>query len=271
MTRIYFLYGEFVDANRARVKFCDIQGLLRGHAVFETVRTYNRRPFALEEHLRRLKGSAERLGLKISIAQEDIARIVHQGVKLLGDEALIRLFLVAGDSGPFLLLTFDPLLRISPETYEKGVKLKPVDFPRPFPEVKGTCRLAGWLARREDGEAWEVLYCPNGEITEAETSNFFLVLASGTVVTAPADRVLPGVTRGIVTEILKRMGIPLEERCPRLEELRAAKEAFITGSVKEILPVVRVGELVIGNGAPGELTRRLHLEYRAEVQRRMEG
>ncbi|HAF70976.1 MAG: Aminotransferase class IV [Acetothermia bacterium 64_32] len=270
MVELCFFEEQFWEPERARVKVPDILGLMRGLAVFETVRTYNRRPFALGEHLERIEQSARRVKLYLPLSFEEISGIIDQGIDLLGEEALVQLFLIAGDSGPFLLILFSALPKLPAELYERGVKLLPVDFARPFPEVKVPCRLEGYLARLEDNEAFEVLYCPGGAMTEAETSNFFLV-KEGMLVTAPANRVLPGITRGIVLELASRMGIPIEERCPRMEEIETAQEAFITGTVKEILPVVKVGTKVIGKGVPGSLTRELQIAYREEVQRRVKG
>lgn len=270
MARLCFFEGKFWETERAMVKVQDILGLMRGLAVFETVRTYDLRPFALEEHLQRFNQSAKRIKLDLPLSFEEILRIIYQGIGLLGEEALIQLFLIARDREPLFLILFSPLPWPPAELYERGVKLLPIDFARPFPEVKAPWRLEGYLARLKDNEAFEVLYCPGGEITEAETSNFFLV-RERRLVTAPEDRVLPGITRGIVLELAKRMGIPVEERCPRVEEIELATEAFITGTVKEILPVVRVGTAVVGKKVPGDLTRELHNAYRKEVQRRVRG
>lgn len=269
MATLYFLEGEFREPARALVRVEDIFGLLRGRVVFETVRTYERHPFALDEHLTRLERSARRIGLELPLSFEEISGIIAQGIDLLGEESLIQLFLIAGNQGPFFLILFDALPNIPEELYERGVKLLPVEFSRPFPEVKTPFRLESYLARLNDDTVFEVLYCPNGEITEAETSNFFLVHADEKLVTAPADRVLTGITRGIVLELAKHMGLLIEERCPRVEELEVAKEAFITGSVKEILPVVQVGTKRIGKGIPGAITRKLLHSYREEIRRRL--
>ena len=91
--------------------------------------------------------------------------------------------------------------------------------------------------------AFEVLYCPGGEITEAGHSSFFLV-RDGALITAPLSRVLGGTTRRAILELACGSGISVEERCPMLSELALADEAFITGSVKKVLPIVRVRELL---------------------------
>ena len=208
--------------------------------------------------------------MELPLEAEELVALVEKGIELLGQEAHVRLFLAAGKASPLFLALFEPLPRVPPELYLRGVKLLPVGFGRPFPWVKGICRLDAYLARAGDREAFEVLYCPGGEITEAETSNFFLIL-NNTLVTAPEERVLPGVTRGIVLQLAEAMGLKTETRCPRLDELPKAGEAFITGTVKEILPVVQVGDQPIGHGVPGHITERLMRAFKKEVERRMGG
>ena len=117
--------------------------------------------------------------------------------------------------------------------------------------------------------AFEVLYCPDGEITEAGHSTFFLVL-EGRLVTAPLSRVLKGTTRSVILELARAEGIETQERCPRVDELPRASEAFITGSVKKVVPVVRVGEQRIGTGRPGPVAARLLKLYLDRIQKWLE-
>ena len=114
-----------------------------------------------------------------------------------------------------------------------------------------------------------MLYCPEGEITEAGHSSFFLV-RDGALVTAPLSRVLGGTTRRAILELARGSGIPVEERCPMLSELPLADEAFITGSVKKVLPVVRVGDRTIGTGRPGPMTLRLSRLYLDHIRKWLE-
>jgi len=265
--RIWFFKGKFLDPEKAAMPLEEVLYLLQGRAIFETVRTYGLKPFALEDHFARFRRTAELAGMELPLGAGDLAALVEKGIGLLGQEAHVRLFLVQGKASPLFLALFEPLPRVPPELYRRGVKLLPVGFGRPFPWVKGICRLDAYLARSGDREAFEVLYCPGGAITEAETSNFFLLL-NNKLVTAPEERVLPGVTREIVLRLAKAMGLKTEIRCPRLDELPKAEEAFITGTVKEILPVVQVGEQLIGSGVPGNMTKRFMQAFREEVQRR---
>jgi branched-chain amino acid aminotransferase len=90
------------------------------------------------------------------------------------------------------------------------------------------------------------------------------------LVTAPLGRVLKGTTRQAVLDLARGAGISAEERCPLLAELPQATEAFITGSIKKILPVVRVGTQIIGDGRPGPVTKRVSELYLEHIEEWLE-
>jgi branched-chain amino acid aminotransferase len=90
------------------------------------------------------------------------------------------------------------------------------------------------------------------------------------IITAPLERVLDGTMRGMTLEVARESGFETEERCPRVDELSEAQEFFITGSVKEILPVVRIGESIIGKGKPGPVTAMLRHRYLQNLERWLE-
>ena len=118
-------------------------------------------------------------------------------------------------------------------------------------------------------EAYDILYCPGGEITECGHSNFFLI-RDNKIITAPLSRVLKGTTRSAVIELARSEGYTLEERCPLWSELTGASEAFITGSMKLIVPAVKIGGITIGDGKPGKITMRLFELYRKYMERWLE-
>ena len=156
-----------------------------------------------------------------------------------------------------LIVTFEPVHVIPEDEYAAGISLLPIDFGRHFPEIKTINYMAPYLARMlAGGKDLEVLYCPNGRITECTASTFFAAI-DGKLVTAPKGTVLSGVTRNILIELATQEGFQVEERLMDLDELHRAQEAFITGSVKEVTPVVRVGEVTIGSGRPGPVSAKL--------------
>jgi D-alanine transaminase len=132
-------------------------------------------------------------------------------------------------------------------------------------DIKSTSLLPNVLAKqaaREHGakEAWFV--DPSGYITEGSSSNAWIVTAKGRVVTRPADQgILRGVTRAVVIEVIKAKGLEFDERAFSREEAYAAREAFLTSASQVVLPVVRIDDRAIGNGAPGLIATALREQF----------
>ncbi len=239
----------------------------RGIGVFESIRTYGGKPFALARHLERLQTSAENAGiLHAGALQQKIAQAigdVFANGALPFEETLINPYITGGDDNvegtypnPRFFVAFSALPAPEDDLDLTGIALEPTDVARPHPGVKSVNYLFGNIPRIGVRGVMETLYCPGGEITESATSNFFLV-KDGALVTAPADRVLQGITRQIVFEIAREAGLPIEERVVRTYEIEEAEEAFITGSIKEIVSVVRIGGTRIRDGSPGPVTKKL--------------
>ena len=126
--------------------------------------------------------------------------------------------------------------------------------------------VLGKQAAREQGayEAW--LVDRAGEITEGTSTNAWIVTADGTVVTRAADTaILNGVTRLAVFDIIRREGYQLVERPFTLAEAKAAREAFLTSTTADLLPVVRIDDTPVGEGKPGPLGQQLRAAYCAHA------
>ncbi len=126
--------------------------------------------------------------------------------------------------------------------------------------------VLGKQKAREAGvfEAWQV--DGDGRITEGTSTNAWIATTEGAVVTRAADNaILNGVTRRAVLDIIAREGYRLEERPFSVEEAKAAREAFLTSTTSDVLPVVRIDGAPIGDGKPGPLTRQLRAAYLAHV------
>jgi D-alanine transaminase len=140
-------------------------------------------------------------------------------------------------------------------------------------DIKTVMLLPACLAKDEAGrrgasEAWFV--DADGFVTEGASSNAWIIDASGTVITRPNSRaILPGVTRTTLMDILKRENIPVVERPFRVDEAKAAREAFITSASGTVMPVVHIDGVQIGKGNPGEMTRLLRSKFHqfAEISR----
>ena len=275
MLLLCYINGQFVSQEAAKLPVTDLI-IQRGVGVFEVIATYNSRPLLLTPHVERLKASAESAKIKFNLDLDNLKNIIREGIKQAGGEVRVKIYLTGGDDfdeltgefiNPRFFILFERLEVPSQEQYEKGVTLEPVAYGRKDPTVKSVDYRSSYMISQPD--AYEVLYCPDGEITETGHSTFFLVV-NNKLVTAPLSRVLKGTTRQAILEIAKRENIIIEERCPLWSELAEASEAFITGSSKKVVPVVKVGNIKIGDGKPGALTRRIYDLYIKHIENWLE-
>lgn len=259
MSLCYF-EGEFHSIQDCRLPITDLI-VQRGVGVFDSIRSYSRRAFAMPQHLDRLHSSAVSAGMNcdnIIALMPDIIRAGFLRTNTPNNRDLLaRAFITGGDTNtngkfpnPRFFVIFEEGPQSDPAVYEKGLALYPTTVERPFPLVKSTNYLFGYMPSSGVENVFECLYCPNDEITETVRGNFFLYV-DGKIITAPVGRVLSGVTRNIVVDVALKAGYTVEERCPKVSELARATEAMLTSSWNEVAPVVRIGDTVIGTGKPG--------------------
>jgi branched-chain amino acid aminotransferase len=231
-------------------------GVLLGDAVFETMRSYGGRVFSLDAHLERLARSAKWARISTQALPDEIATLA----KRIEGDAAVRVFLFRAHR----LVTAEPL-SIDPAIYE-GVMacvLPNADFGTPeSAHAKYARYLPRLLARQEAsgrgcGEA--LLADDAGAIVSAATGSVF-ALVDGVLVTSS---VLEGITRAHVLRLARDARIECLLRPIESSDVARASELFVTSSLREIVPVVRVGERTIGTGKPGTTTRALHAAYRA--------
>jgi branched-chain amino acid aminotransferase len=275
-----YVNGAVVAGGDAVVSVFD-RGLFYGDGLFETLRAYAGRPFALAAHVERLRRSAAILGFTVPrLPWQRIVRSLLDVNGLGGADAWVRLVVTRGTSWPNLLppprprptviavaAPIDPALR---RAQQRGVRVHLLPFAREgfLSEHKRLDYVLALLGKRlaVRRDAHEGLYVnAEGLVTEGTTSNVF-VWGRRRLVTPPVTGILPGVTRRLVMELAAAMGVSVEERPLPVRQLVAAPEAFLTSSVAEIVPVIRVDAHVIGTGAVGSRTRQLYARYR-EVTR----
>ena len=276
-----YMDGVFRPLNETKLPVSDLI-IQRGVGVFESIPTVDGRPLCMTAHIERLLVSANASTIDLPVAPDEMKSIIREGLSRLarmepGRETLIRPYITGGDDfdelkgfrHPRFFILFENANRPPKELYEKGVLLWPLDMARRSPETKSVDYMTSYSLEARENGAFEVLYCPGGEITEGAHSSFFLV-RDGELVTAPLTRVLSGTTRRIVIELARRNGIRVCESVALLAGLSGYQEAFITGSLKGILPVVRVGGNVIGDGRPGAVTKRLREIYASGISEWLE-
>jgi len=281
--RVVAIDGEVCEPARAVVSVFD-RGFLYGDAVFEVFRTYGGRPFALDEHLTRLRRSAERVFIAMPVDEATLRREVEVALAASGNEdSYVRLVVTRG-SGPLSLdpdtathplrvLIVEPVVVPPREAYVNGVALVSVRARRATDETsasgaKVSNYLPNLLALREAksrGAQEALVLDARGRVVEGASSNVFIV-SGGRLATPPESAgILAGITRAHVLAAATSLGIPADERDLMLDEVYAAAEVFITSSIRELLPVVRIDDRTIGTGSPGAVSRALHRRFREDV------
>ncbi len=271
----WYINGRWVHPNEGTISINDV-AVLRGYSVFESLRTYNRRPFHLDEHLNRLYRSAALIELDVPYTREHIAGIVQKIIERNAyKHASIRLLVTGGESedgilpsgNAILAVLITPLGERDMERFARGYKVITTRLQRVAPEAKTTNYIEAVRALKEATrrDAVDALFVnAQGHVLEGTRSNFF-VFCGDTLVT-PSMGVLIGVTRNTVVALAQGL-FPVEERPILFEELAHVDEAFITASSKEIIPVVQIDDLPIGNGKLGPRTSALEQRFIEMVER----
>jgi branched-chain amino acid aminotransferase len=272
--------GRLAGERDAVVSVFD-HGFLFGEGVYEVMRTYRQRPFLFEPHMRRLRASAERLALPIPTSDAEIRDRIAATIAAaqLPADAYIRLLVTRGVGeigydpstcpAPTIVVIVKSHTELAPEAYASGVTIALVSVVRNHPEsvnpiIKSNNLLNNALAMQEAyrrGAAEALMKNHRGEIAECAMSNIFVV-TKGTVRTPPITAgLLAGVTRAFVLELAAKTGIRAVEETLHEADVAAADEMFFTSTTREIVPVVRVDDRVIGTGKPGPVTRRLRAAF----------
>lgn len=265
----WYLDGAWVHPAQATISIHDI-AVLRGYSAFEALRTYDRHPFHLNEHLDRLARSAEMIELTLPCTRERLVTVVHETIERNAyRHAAVRILVTGGESEdgiiavgrPKLIVMIGPLGERDLERFARGVALITINLQRETPEAKTTNYTSAIRALKEAercGASDALFVNERRHVQEATRSNFF-VFRGDTLIT-PCEEVLIGVTRNVVLD-LARGRFSVEERPILLDELAQADEAFLTSSSKEITPVVRIDERIIGSGKPGPRTTELEQRF----------
>jgi len=253
--------GSIMLASGATIPATD-EGLLRGDGVFEVIRVYDGRPFALEEHLRRLERSA--LNLRLPLDLEAVRADAHRLLAHAGagpDHEQLRIVVTRG--GRRLLLT-EPLPAGSEHVRLASITYSPT---RVLDGVKSLSYAANMLAgrlAREQGYDEALLVTPHGHVLEAPTSSLFWV-KDGTVLTPPLDEhILASITRRIVIAESEAV----EQTC-RLDEVLEADEAFLASTTREVQPVSAIDGARLA--APGPETSRIAAAVSQRIQVELDG
>lgn len=273
------IQGESLAPEQAKVSVFD-RGFLFGDAVFETCRTYGGKPFLLGPHLRRLRRSAATLGISLPEDQTIVNEVERTLAEANNPESVIRTIFTRGVGPamgldplgcdePLMVIIVRPFEPLAAQLVEEGAEIV-------IPTVRriGPRALPGWvktgnylnqiqaLSEGKRKGAYEVVMLDEaGFVAEGSTSNVFFV--RGEVLCTPSVDVgiLPGLTRAVVLGLARQAGIPTRMGMFRPADLLGAEEAFITSTLKEILPVCSVDGSNMP-GIPGPVTALLMARFR---------
>jgi D-alanine transaminase len=277
MDELIWINGEIMPLADARVGVED-RGFQFADGVYEVVRIYNGKPFTLDLHLGRLQRSASGIQLSVPIGLTDLTQEVQNFLtKQLVQEGMIYLQLTRGcaprlhafpQCKPTLLFYARVLPPVEIPGTGEGVKLISVPDERwKRCWIKSIALLPNVLAKNQvlAAGADEAIFIEDGLVTECSASNIFAVIG-GRVVTHPVgSKVLPGITRAILSELAGKIGLAFDERAFSEQEARQADELFITSTTREISWVSVLDARKVGNGRCGPVTLKLHLALRERV------
>ncbi len=276
---VVYVNGELLPRDAAKLSVFDsvVQG---GDAVWEGLRVYKGRIAALDEHLQRLQDSAKTLLFDAVPSTAEIREALFRTLEANGmaDDTHIRLTLTRGEkttsgmnprfnrSGCSLVV----LAEWKPPVYsDDGIRVITASIRRNTPQcldskIHHNNLLNNILASIEANVAGvdsAIMLDVHGYVSETNDTNIFIV-RDGTVATPHADSCLPGITRKMILHLCRRHEVPAEERNLSLSELYIASEVFTSGTMGELTPVLEADGRRIGDGKPGQLTRKLQVLHR---------
>ena len=278
------LNGQITDAASAAVSVFD-HGFLFGEGVYETLRTYNARPFLLDRHLRRMRASASSIALRVPFDDAAFAWRIDETVeaaRIVG-ERYVRLLVTRGVGElsydpascptPTVVVIVRPHAETPADLLTRGVSIIVSSVLRNHPKainplIKSNNLLNNALAMQEAlrrGASEALMRNHRGEISECAQSNFFLVRAGQALTPSLDAGLLEGVTRNFVFEVGAEAGIPVRETMLRDADLDSADEMFITSTTREVLPVTRIDDRTVGSGEAGPVTRSLADAFRRKA------
>jgi D-alanine transaminase len=278
MSHIAYVNGRYVPQGAARIHIED-RGYQFADGVYEVVCIWNGLPVDYAGHMARLNRSLRELRLR-SPATDGALTVIAKEIVRRNRVTKGTLYIqvnrgVAPRAHPFpnaavppsLILTAKHGAGPSDAVAEQGVKVVTAqDMRWERCDIKSVGLLPNVMARQvaTEAKAYEaLLVTPDNVVTEASASNAWIVTKDKTLVTHPTTQaILGGITRATLMRLAKDAGYAIAERPFTLDEARAAKEVFLTGTTTFVMPVVQIDDQPVGNGAPGNIALELRGLYR---------
>jgi D-alanine transaminase len=268
-----YLNGSLIAHDQVMISPFD-RGFLFSDGVYEVVRYYpSFGYFQTDAHLRRLQYGIEQMRIqpvKVEVVKEAIQDLLQRNQQT-GAEAIAYIQVTRGTyyprqhffpppETPLTLFITTNAFKPHAEDVEKGVQVLLEDDIRwARCDIKTIALIPNVLSRQRavDARACETIWARDGLMTEGTHTNFCAV-KRGKLVTPPRSKfILSGITRQVVLDLCLQNDIPFEEAEIRRDELASLDECMIIGTTTEVTPIVKINEMTIGNGTPGQVTRKL--------------
>ena len=283
MSRVAYVNGRYVAQREAAVHIED-RGYQFSDGVYEVCEVRGGSIIDQRRHLARLKRSLDELGIAMPMSETALAIVIRECMRRNRvRDGIVYLQITRGvarrDHGfpppgtrPSVVVTARNLdVAANERTAAEGIAVVTVPDNRwERVDIKSISLLPNVLAKqaaRERGakEAWFVDRA--GHVTEGSSSNAWIVTMGGKVVTRPADNgILRGITRSVLLDVIRAQGLEFEERPFTVEEAYGAREAFLTSASQIVMPVVRIDDRPVGNGAPGSVAVALRAEFHRHAE-----
>ena len=271
---VVYLNGNYVALGEAHISVLD-RGFIFGDGIYEVIPAYGGHPFRLQHHLQRLANnlSAIRINNPLTLEQwqSAITGVIERNQL---DDQSVYLQVTRGvaprdhrfpeQSQPTVVIMTSELKTVSAEKLKQGVKAVTLPDNRWLNcHIKSISLLPNVLLRQQaqDQDADEAILIRNGHATEGASSNIFIVRQQCIITPPKSPMLLPGVTRDLVVQIARNKNICLKEQPISESELLQADEIWLTSSTREVLPVTRLNDKIIGRGRPGPLWQEMYHSY----------
>jgi len=280
---IVYLNGDYMPMEEARISPMD-RGFLFGDGIYEVIPSYDGKLVGFGPHLDRMQDGLDAIEIKLNIDRQAWREISSELISRNGGGNLGIYFHVSRGADSRRNHAYPE--NITPTVYAFAFEIPPAPVPDKEAascytvsttedlrwkrcNIKSTALLGNVMHYQHGhsrGHSETILYNEDRELTEAAACNVF-VIKDGVVATPDLDhQKLPGITRLMLLEILRRDGsIPIEERIVMLDELDGADEVWITSSSKEIAPVIEIDGKPVGDGKVGDVwlaAQRLYTEHK---------
>ena len=280
---VVYLNGEYLPRSRACVSVLD-RGFLFGDGVYEVIPVFGGKPLRQTEHLDRLQRSMDRVSLTNPLSRDEwdsvFQRLLQDNpggdrsiyLQVTRGAAPVRDLSLESDITPTVFVMVNDIKPVDYDRLESGIEAITVeDFRWRACDIKSVSLIANVMVRLQANarNVMDAVMVRDGVVTEGTASNIFVV-HGGVVSTPPkSECLLPGITRDLVIELAQANGIRVEQRDIRQQELQTADEIWLTSSTREIAPVVKLDDHVVGEGVAGEYWKKviaIYQDYKRELR-----